>query len=128
MADESQSASGVQDLISRIRDDGVQSGKEEAERIVVEARREADRLIADAQGQSEEMRQKASAEIESVKHAALEALKMAARDTQLQLQAQVVGAFQQHVKRLVADVTNDGSGPVIQALVRSLKRPPSFTR
>ncbi len=109
MADETPQASGVQELIARIRDDGVQSGKEEADRLVAEARREAARLTADAQAQVEEMRQKATAEIESFKHAALESLKMAARDSALQLEAEVLSAFQAHVKRLVAPVTHDGS-------------------
>lgn len=109
MADETRGASGVQELISRIRDDGVQAGKEEANRIVAEARREAARLVAEAKTQAEEMQQKASAEIESVKQAALEALKMAARDTRLWLGGEVLAAFQRHVKRLVAPVTHDGS-------------------
>ena len=108
MAEEGSQASGVQELISRIRDDGVRSGQEEATRLVEEARREAARLLADARAETEEMRKKAAAEIESVKHAALEALKLAARDTELQLQAEVLTAFEQHVKRLVAPVTHDG--------------------
>ena len=37
MAEETQTSSGVQDLISRIRDDGVQAGKQEAERILADA-------------------------------------------------------------------------------------------
>ncbi len=114
-AEETPQASGVQDLISRIRDDGVQAGRQEADRLVAEARKEAARLLADAKAQSEEMRQKASAEIESVKHAALEALKMAARDTELQLEAEVLAAFQRHVEKLVAPATHDGS--FIRALV-----------
>jgi V/A-type H+-transporting ATPase subunit E len=109
MADETPKASGVQELISRIRDDGVQAGQEEADRLVTEARREAARLLADAQAQADEMRLKASVEIESVKHAALEALKLAARDSELRLEAEVLGAFQRHVKRLIAPVTHDGS-------------------
>ena len=108
MADETPNASGVQELISRIRDDGVQAGKEEADRVLAQARREAARLVADAQAQADEMRQKASAEIESVKHAALEALKLAARDTGLKLEAEVLASFQRHVKRLIAPVTHDG--------------------
>ena len=108
MADETPSASGVQELIARIRDDGVQAGQEEAERVLAQARRDAARLVADAQAQADEMRQKASAEIESVKHAALEALKLAARDTSLQLEAEVLSAFERHVKRLIAPVTHDG--------------------
>ena len=109
MADETPQASGVQELIARIRDDGVQSGKEEADRLVARARQESARLVADATAQAAEMRQKAAAEIESVKHAALQALKMAARDAELKLEAEVLAGFQRHVKRLVAPVTHDGS-------------------
>ena len=115
MAQEVKSASGVQELISRIRDDGVKAGEEEANRVLAQARREAERLLADAQAQAEEMRQKASAEIESINHAALEALKMAARDTVLELRAQVMAAFERHVKGLVAPITADGS--FVRALV-----------
>ncbi len=115
MAEETPQSSGVQDLISRIRDDGVQAGKQEADELLAQARREAARLLADATAQTEEMRQKASAEIESVKHAALEALKLAARDSALQLEAQVLSGFERHVKRLFAPVTHDGQ--FIRALV-----------
>jgi V/A-type H+-transporting ATPase subunit E len=115
MADETPRASGVQELISRIRDDGVRAGTDRAERIMTQARHEAARLLADARAQADEMRQKASAERESFKHAALEALKMAARDTALTLEAEVLAGFQRHVKRLVAPTTHDGS--FMQALV-----------
>ncbi len=106
--EETPQTSGVHDLIARIRDDGVQAGKQEADQLLAQARREAARLLADAKAESEEMRQKASAEIESVKHAALEALKLAARDTRLRLEAEVLDGFQRHVKRLFAPVTHDG--------------------
>ena len=109
MAEETPSSVGVQDLISRIRDDGVQAGKQESERLVAEARKTAAQLVADAQAEVEELRQKATAEIDSVKGAALEALKLAARDTGLQLEAEVMKSFENHVKRLIAPVTHDGS-------------------
>ncbi len=109
MANETPQASGVQDLIARIRDDGVRAGKEEADRTLAQARREAARVVADAKAEAEEMRHEASAEIESVKHAALEALKLAARDTELQLLATVLAAFERHVRHLIAPVTHDGS-------------------
>ena len=38
-----------------------------------------------------------------------QALKMAARDAELKLEAAVLAGFQRHVKRLVAPVTHDGS-------------------
>jgi V/A-type H+-transporting ATPase subunit E len=115
MAEETPTSSGVQDLISRIRDDGVQAGKQEAERILADAQREATGMIEDAQSEAEKMRQKARAEIQTEETAALEALQLAARDTGLRLEAEVIAAFESCVERLVSPVAHDGS--VIRALV-----------
>jgi V/A-type H+-transporting ATPase subunit E len=108
MENETPQASGVQDLIARIRDDGVDAGMKKADEIIAEARREAARLLAQAQSQADQTQRKASAEIESYRHAALEALKLAARDTRLQLEAGLIAAFENHVKRLVESVTYEG--------------------
>lgn len=118
MAGDALPASGVQELIKRIRDDGVAAGKSRAEEIVDEARREAALIIDEANTQAEATRAKAAAEIESYSGAALEALKIAARDTRLQLEAEILARFQEHVKRLVAPVTYDGE--FIRALVLEL--------
>ena len=118
MANEMPQASGVQDLIARIRDDGVEAGKQKAEEIIADARREAARLIGEARAEAEATQRKASTEIESYRHAALEALKLAARDTRLQLEAGVIAAFESHVKRLVESVTHDGS--YLRALIMVL--------
>ena len=116
MAEEATPASsGVQDLIARIRDEGVESGREEAERILAEARSQAAKLLDDARSEVEEMRQKARGEIETEKAAALEALKLAARDTGLRLEAEVVSAFENTVKRLVSPTTRDPE--VVRALL-----------
>lgn len=109
MASETQQASGVHELISRIRDDGVQAGQDKADEIISQARQEATRLVSEARAEAEEIQSKAAASIESEHQAALEALKMAARDTRLQLASEVTAAFEQQVKRLVAPVTYDGS-------------------
>lgn len=108
-------AAGVQDLISRIRDEGVQSGKQEASRLVDGARREAARLVESARAEAEELRQKARAEIETERNASLEAIKLAARDTALQLEADVVAAFESCVRRLVSPQVRDPE--LIRALV-----------
>jgi len=116
MAEEAvQKSAGVQDLISRIRDEGVESGKQEAGRLVSEAQLQATRLVADARTEVEELRKKARAEIETEKNAALAALKLAARDTSLQLEADIVSAFEGYVKRLVSPALRDPE--LIQALV-----------
>lgn len=109
MSDKAQQSSGVQELISRIRDDGVHAGQNKAEEIIAEARHEASRILAHATAEAEETQRKSSAEVESFKRAAIEALKMAARDTRLQLEAGVLASFEAHVKRLVAPVEYDGS-------------------
>ena len=108
MSKEAPQASGVQALISRIRDDGVQAGQGKADEIIAQAREEAARMVDEAIVETNETRRKAALEIESNQNAALAALKMAARDTRLQLEAEVLAAFEAHVKRLVAPVAYDG--------------------
>jgi V/A-type H+-transporting ATPase subunit E len=108
-------SAGVQDLISRIRDEGVESGKQEASRLASDAQLQATRMLEDARAEVEAMRQKARAEIETEKNAALEALKLAARDTGLRLESDVVSAFESCVKRLVSPALRDPE--LIQALV-----------
>jgi V/A-type H+-transporting ATPase subunit E len=114
MAEEIQTSSGVQDLIARIRDDGVRAGRQQAQQILADAQRQAARMLEEARSEVEQMRQKARAEIQNEETAALEALKLAARDTGLRLEAEVVSAFESCVKRLISPVTHDGS--VIRAL------------
>lgn len=97
----------VQDLIQRIRDDGVRTGQDEAERLVREARAEADRILAGARKSAEEMRSRALNEIETHRVASLEALKQGARDTVLDLQGQIARSFESFVKRLVTTATAD---------------------
>jgi len=41
--------------------------------------------------------------------ATIEALRIAARDTELELRAAIMSGFEEHVRRLVTDVTTDGS-------------------
>ena len=75
MAEEAvQKSAGVQDLISRIRDEGAESGKQEAGRLVSEAQLQATRLVEDARTEVAELRKKARNEIEREKNAALAAL------------------------------------------------------
>lgn len=115
MAEDVQQTSGVQELITRIRDDGVEEGQARADEIIAEARREAARMLEEARSEAGETHRKASAEIDSFKDAALEALNLAARDARLQLASSLVASFEEHVRRLVAPVTHDGS--FIRALI-----------
>lgn len=105
--DQKNADSSVQGLIDRIRDQGVQSANREAERILADAEAKASRLLADARNEVEQMRLKASADISAEQAAALEALKLSARDTVLQLKNKVSAAFETFVRRLVTSSTQD---------------------
>lgn len=109
MAEPDVTSSGVQALIDRIRDEGVQSALEEAARILTEAKAQAARIVSDAKSEAATMKKEAKTAIETEREAAIEALRMAARDTELELRTAVLAAFEEHVRRLVTDVTVDRS-------------------
>lgn len=98
---------GVQNLIDRIRDDGVQAANAKAEQILKDARQEASRIVAYAQTEADSLRDNAKREIENHRTASLDALQLAARDTVLQLKAKVVERFEEFLKRLVVSATRD---------------------
>jgi V/A-type H+-transporting ATPase subunit E len=115
MVEPNKTSSGVNELVSRIRDKGVQAGKQEADRILQQASEEAARILSDARAQAQAEREKTKSEIEAHRAAALEALKLSARDTVLQLKSKVASAFEVFVKRLVTSATRDEE--LIKAIV-----------
>lgn len=100
-------SSGVQALISRLRDEGVQAGRAESERILTEARREATEILESARKEAEALRERTRTEIEKEREAVTHALRLASRDTVLELREGVSRHFEQHVKRLVSQVSLD---------------------
>jgi V/A-type H+-transporting ATPase subunit E len=114
MAETTKTSSGVQELIDRIRDQGVQAAQEEADRLLRHARQQAAEIVAQAKAESEATHEKVRAEIEAFRLASLEALRLATRDTVLDLKARVTSRFEEFVKRLVISATRD------KELVRSI--------
>jgi V/A-type H+/Na+-transporting ATPase subunit E len=94
---------GVQALLEQLRDEGVSAGKKEAERLVHEVKAQAARVLADAKAQAEALLTKAQADVKAERTSANEALHLAARDTILQLETQVMDRFKDFVRRLVAE-------------------------
>ncbi len=107
MAEPDEKSSGVQQLIDRIRDEGVHSARAEADRILTEAKAQAARLVEDAKVEAASIKQEAHAAMERERTAAIEGLRIAARDTGLELRSAVMSAFEEHVRRLVTEVTTD---------------------
>jgi V/A-type H+-transporting ATPase subunit E len=107
MAETTKAASGVQELINRLRDDGVKAGQEKAQEILQEAQEKAAGIVAQAKAEAEEILYRTRSEIETEKAAAIESLRVAFRDSGLKMEAELKETFAAHVKRLVSVETRD---------------------
>ena len=95
-------SSGVRELIARLRDDGVKAGREKAAQVFQEAQEEAARIVADAQAEAEGILSRAKVQIERDRQAGMGSLRMAIRDTELKMEAELKADFAAHVRRLVS--------------------------
>jgi V/A-type H+-transporting ATPase subunit E len=94
--------SGVKELISRLRDEGVKAGEDEARQILEDAEKKAAEIVNKAKSEADGILSKTRSEIESEKNAAREALQIAVRDAVLSLKEQLSVRFASHVKRLIS--------------------------
>lgn len=115
MTEPAKTTHGVQNLIDRIRDQGVEAAQKEAARIVREAEAKAAKLLAEAKTESARMREQAANDIAADQTACVEALRLSARDTVLQLKSRLSKEFEVFVRRLVTKATRDEE--LIKALV-----------
>ena len=98
-------ASGVDTLIARLRDEGVNSGRSQAEQLVKEAEVRAEAIVKQAQTQADQIVSKAREEAENLKRAGNQALEVAFRDTTLSLKTQLAQRFTGEVRRLIGAET-----------------------
>jgi len=96
-------ATGVQALIDRLRAEGVDEGKAEAERLVADAESRAKWLVRQAEQEAKEILEKTRAEAENLRRGAEEAMHVAARDALLTVRAQLTQRFAGEVRRLVSE-------------------------
>jgi V/A-type H+/Na+-transporting ATPase subunit E len=107
MAEVIKQSSGVQELIARLRDDGVKAGQQQADKLIREAQEKAAKIVADAKAEAERLLQQARAKIQADETNAKESLRIAARDTELELESGLKKEFESHVRRLVAKEVRD---------------------
>ncbi|MFQ6538006.1 MULTISPECIES: hypothetical protein [Aphanothece] len=98
-----QVASGVEELIARLRDQGVTAGRSQADQIVAEARAEAQRTLAQARQQADQIVQQARTEAETLESSGKQALELALRDAVLALKSQLMERFRGEVRQLVGE-------------------------
>ena len=95
-------AYGIEELIDRLRDEGVAKGRDEAERIVADAEARARFLVSQAQDEATELVNKARAEAKSLTQSAEDAMQIAARDMLLSLRERLSHRFAGEVRRLIS--------------------------
>ena len=93
---------GVQELIEKLRNQGVNSGREEADKIVTDAQAKADALIADAEKRANAIVSKAHEEADFITKAGKEALQLAERNAVLELKDYLLGEFSEQLSSMVS--------------------------
>jgi len=94
-------SSGVENLIQRLRDQGVEAGKEKAESIVLDAQKRAEWIIEEAELEAKQLVDEAKQKSDALRSSGEDALKLAARDALLKLRDTLLGNFSNEVKRVV---------------------------
>jgi V/A-type H+/Na+-transporting ATPase subunit E len=100
-------ASGVQELIDRLRDEGVAHGQTEAERMIAEARVKSMEILDQARSEADSTLAAARAEAHSIVENGKEALRLASRDMVLQLREACNEQFRTQLKQLVRHKLSD---------------------
>ena len=94
-------SSGVENLIQRLRDQGVEAGQERAEKIVLDAQKRAEWVLDEAKLEAQQIIAEAKKQSDALRIAGEDALKLATRDALLKLRDTLLGSFSKEVKRVV---------------------------
>jgi V/A-type H+-transporting ATPase subunit E len=100
-------SSGVATLIARLRDQGVEAGREQAARIVSDAERKAEKTVSAAKEKAKQIVEEAHDEAERLKTGGEDALRVATRDTILRFQEELKDYLDANVRRLVSEQMAD---------------------
>jgi V/A-type H+-transporting ATPase subunit E len=93
---------GVQELIDKLKTQGVAAGRQRADQIIRDAQNEAARIVAEAKTQADKLLAETHQQIEMERASAEEALKTAFRDTELTLRTKFRAAFAEYLKKLLS--------------------------
>ena len=106
----------IQDLVSSIKKDGIDTANKEAAAIVAQAKAQADSIIAQAKADADKLRQDANAEIEVFKTSARLSAEQAKRDAVLAFRQEIQKEFE---KILAADVRKALDQQALANLIRA---------
>ncbi len=98
---------GVQELIDRLKSDGVEEGQREAEELIASARLQALRIVDEARNEADRIVSKAKQAAQHIVEFGEADLKLASRDALLKLKESFQHEFQQRFSRLVKHSLED---------------------
>jgi len=100
-------ASNLEALIVRLRDEGVTAGRTEAERMVSDAQARAHAIVHKAEAEAKAKLEAARKEVEGLRRGGEDALRAAARDTVLDLKDRLTRRFAEDVGKTVSSAMHD---------------------
>ncbi|WP_286236713.1 ATPase [Neptuniibacter halophilus] len=120
----SHASSGVEALIDKLRQQGVEKGQQDAAKLVEEAEHRADWLLSQARQEAEQIVSRAKREAGQLRQAGEDALRIAARDMHLEVRETLSHSFTDQVERLVASQMDNQAfmRELIMALVSKASR------
>ena len=108
-------ASGIDELVAKLRKEGVEAAEQESERIITEAKQQAQKIVAEAKTVSEQELARVQEQIKLEQQAARDALQIAYRDLVLEIKTHLLNRFSDDVERLVRSTAQDSD--VLEKLV-----------
>ena len=100
-------SSGIDALIQRLKQEGADEGRAEAQKLIADAEARARELLTQAEAKAKQRTDDAAQEADRLKRAGEEALKVAMRDAILELKEGLSSRFAQQVQGVVAKLSTD---------------------
>jgi V/A-type H+-transporting ATPase subunit E len=100
-------SSGIEALIERLKQEGVDQGNAEAQKLIATAEARAQEILAKAEAEAKHRTDAAAEEADRLRRAGEEALKVAMRDAVLELKDGLTTRFAERVRGVVAKLSTD---------------------
>lgn len=113
-------SSGVDELIQRLREQGVAAGQSRATELFEQTRLQAEKRLADARHEADAILAKAREDARQTRAAGEEAVRLACRDAMLQLKTELIEQFSDRVRRLITREMQDRN--LLQQLILEVTR------
>ena len=100
-------SAGIEALIERLRTEGVDEGRDAADKLIEDAKEKARTILEAAETEAQTKRDAASAEADNMRRGGEEALKIAMRDAVLELKQGLANQFAEQVRGTVSNLMRD---------------------